>query len=112
MALSNAEVLQKLFQLKELALTMQNEADLHVEDMDDLVEASEYISDKAKEIMALVTELEGYWPEDEEEEEEEVYFDSENIYNTPSMAQSIAETPDQEWAEAQSDKYEIFKNEH
>lgn len=59
MALSNAEVSQKLFQLKELALTMQSDADLHVEDMDDLAEASEYISNKAHEIMALVTELEG-----------------------------------------------------
>ncbi len=59
MALSNSEVLQKLYQLKELALTMQSDADLHVEDMDDLAEASEYISNKAHEIMALVEELEG-----------------------------------------------------
>lgn len=56
-----------------------------------------------------VPDDEGFWPEDEEEE---VYFDSENIYNIPSIAQSIAETPEQVWADMQSDKYEIFKNEH
>ena len=59
MALSNAEVSQKLFQLKEIATAMENDANLHVEDMDDLAEASDYISNKAHEIMALVEELEG-----------------------------------------------------
>ena len=57
MALSNAEVLQKLFQLKEIAAAMENAANLHVEDMDDLAEASEYISNKAHELMALIEEL-------------------------------------------------------
>ena len=59
MALSNAEVSQKLFQLKEIATAMENDANLHVEDMDDLAEASDYISNKAHEIMALVEEFEG-----------------------------------------------------
>ena len=59
MALSNAEVSQKLFQLKEIATAMENDANLHVEDMDDLAEASDYISNKAHEILALVEEFEG-----------------------------------------------------
>lgn len=48
---------QKIEAIKALAHTMQCAADLHVEDMDDLQEASEYISNKAHEIMTLIEEL-------------------------------------------------------
>lgn len=48
---------QRIEQIKQLARALQIDADLHVEDMDDLQEVSEYISDKAHELMALIEEL-------------------------------------------------------